>query len=72
MTIFGIATLGLMGITALLGLIVLVWKITGAKKLHKFMLYCFCAFMLNKKVEIIRIKSRPRKIVHINDDYEDD
>lgn len=26
----------------------------------------------NKKVEIIRIKSRPRKIVHINDDYEDD
>ncbi len=46
MTIFGIATLGLIAVTALLGLIVLVWKITGAKKLHKFMFYCFCAFML--------------------------
>lgn len=46
MTIFGIATLGLMAVSALLGLIILVWKITGAKKLHNFMFYCFCAFIL--------------------------
>ena len=46
MTIWGVATIGLMGITALLGLILVFWKISGSKKLHKFMFYCFCAFML--------------------------